>query len=148
MSFVDFAQKRFAGLGVETKVSEDRKFIVMRQEGKPCNVLIILHEEANLLTATFQPEVKVPSEHLATLYEFVVAANDRLRFGALGLSRGTTPEISFKITNLLYSPDFTDDFLRKIMSTGIQTTEGLMNGVLAIVEEGASCRDALARIGG
>jgi hypothetical protein len=147
MSFIDFAQKRFAGLGVETKVSEDRKFIVMRQEGKPCNVLIILHEEANLLTATFQPEVKVPAERLPALYEYIVAANDRLRFGALGVSRGANPEVTFKITNLLYSPDFTEDFLRKIMSTGIQTTDGLMRGVLAIIEEGASCEEALAKLG-
>ena len=147
MSFIDFAQKRLAGLGVETKVSEDRKFIVMRQEGKPCNVLIILHEEANLLTATFQPEVKLPPKQLPLLYEYVVGANDRLRFGALGLSRGPTPELAFKITNLLYSPDYTEDLLRKIMSTGIQTTEGLMRGVLAITEEGASCDEALAKLG-
>src|SRR5206468_1888128 len=96
MSFIDFAQKRFAGLGVETKVSEDRKFIVMRQEGQPCNVLVILNEDANLLTATFQPEVKVPADRVAALTEFVVAANDRLRFGALFLSRGPQPELSFK----------------------------------------------------
>jgi hypothetical protein len=147
MSFIDFAQKRFAGLGVETKVSEDRKFIVMRQEGQPCNVLIILHEEANLLTATFQPEVKVPPERAAPLAEFVVAANDRLRFGALGLSRGPQPELTFKITNLLYSTDYTEDFLRKIMSTGIQTIDGLMRGALAILDEEASCEEALARIG-
>jgi hypothetical protein len=147
MSFIDFAQKRFAGLGVETKVSDDRKFIVMRQEGKPCNVLIILHEEANLLTATFQPEVKVPSDRLPVLYEFAMAANDRLRFGALGISSGAAPEISFKITNLLYSPDFTEDFLRKIMSTGVQTTDGLTRGILAIIEEGASCEEALGKLG-
>jgi hypothetical protein len=146
MSFVDFAQKRFAGLGVVTKVSEDRKFIVMRQEGTPYNVLIILHEENNLLTATFKPEVKVQDDRLPVLYQYICAANGRLRFGALGIDEDSN-ELSFKITNLLYSPDFTEDFLRKVMSTGLQTTEGLMRGVLAITEEGASSEEALMRIG-
>ena len=143
--FIDFAEKRFADLGIEAKLSEDRKFIVLRQEAEEANLLVILHEESNLLLASFSPGLRVPEAKRPAIREFVCAVNGRLRLGSFDLARDTG-ELTFKIANLLYSPDFTEDFLRKIMATGVQTTIAALKGVSAILEEGASCEEALQRL--
>jgi hypothetical protein len=143
-AFIDFAQRRFAELGVDARASEDRRFIVARQAGDP-DIIIVLHDEGALLTASFQPELKVPEAKLEPLYAYVCAVNNLLRLGALVLSPSSL-EFTFKITNLLYSTDFTEDFLRKIMTTGVRTAEDTMKGVRAIVDEGASVEDAVRRL--
>jgi hypothetical protein len=143
--FIDYAEKRLGALGVEAKVSEDRSFIVLRQETEEASLLVILHEDSNLLLATFSPGVRVPEAKLPAIREFVCATNARLRLGSLDLSRDNH-ELSFKIANLLYSPDFTEDLLRKIMATGMQTTVAALRGVRAILDEGADCEEALRRL--
>jgi hypothetical protein len=143
--FIDYAEKRFSVLGIETKVSEDRKFIVIRQEAEGVNLVVILHEDNNLLLVSFSPGIRVPDGKLPVVHEFICAANSRLRFGTVDLSRDNR-ELSFKIANLLYSPDFTEDLLRKIMATGVQTTVAVLKGVSAILDEDASCEEALRRL--
>jgi hypothetical protein len=145
-AFIDFAEKRFAELGLETKLSEDRKFIVFRQQAEGGNLLVILHEDNNLLIASFYPGFRVPDDRLAAVYEFVCAINNRMRFGAVEVARDNQ-ELSFKISNLLYSSAFTEDLLRKIMATGVQTTAMVMKPIAAIVGEGISCDEALQRLG-
>jgi putative sensory transduction regulator len=144
-AFIDFAERRFSALGIEAKLSEDRKFVVLRQEAEGANLLVILHEDNNLMLASFSPGVRVPEEKLPAMREFICAANARLRFGSLDLARDNQ-ELSFKIANLLYSPDFTEDLLRKIMATGVQTTVAILKGVSAILDDGASCEEALQRL--
>lgn len=142
--FIDFAEKRLAGLGIETKLSEDRNVLVLRQETEEASLLVILQEEGNLLLASFSPGVRVPEAKLPAMREFVCAVNGRLRFGTLELARDNA-ELSFKIANLLYSPDFTEDLLRKIMATGVQTTITLLKGAAAVLD-GVSCEEALQRL--
>jgi hypothetical protein len=143
--FIDYAEKRLGALGVEAKVSEDRAFIVLRQEAEAASLLIVMHEEANLLLASFSPGIRVPEAKLPAIREFVCATNARLRLGSFDLS-ADHHELSFKIANLLYSPDFTEDLLRKIMATGMQTTVAALRGVRAILDEGAGCEEALRRL--
>ncbi len=145
-AFVDFAEKRFAALGIETKLSEDRKFIVLRQPADETDLLVILHEENSLLLASFYPDIRVPESRLPAIHEFICAVNNRMRLGLLDIARDNR-ELCFKIANLLYSDAFTEDLLRKIMATGVQTTFMLTKGVRAILDDGASCEEALRRLG-
>jgi hypothetical protein len=143
--FIDYAEKRFLALGIEAKLSEDRKYIVLRQEAEETSLVVVMHEENNLLLVSFSPGVRVPPERRPTIWEFVGAVNARLRLGSVDVSH-ETGELVFKIANLLYSPDYTEDLLRKIMATGVQTTVAVLRGVKAILDEGAGCEEALRRL--